>query len=61
MDAASRTVPADPAELVRQLDPIAIRHRLDAIDRERQALLVLLRAALRAVAPSDGEDATHAE
>jgi hypothetical protein len=38
----------DPAELVRQLDPDAIRRRLDQLDREREALLVLLRAALRA-------------
>jgi len=38
----------DPAALVRQLDPDAIRDRLDEIDREREALKVLLLAALRA-------------
>lgn len=38
----------DPVALVRQLDAGAIRKRLDDLDRERGALLVLLRAALRA-------------
>jgi hypothetical protein len=38
----------DPVSLVRQLDPVAIRQRLDDLDRERAALLVLLRAAQRA-------------
>jgi hypothetical protein len=38
---------ADPIVLVRQLDPDVIRERLEALDRERDALLVLLRAALR--------------
>jgi hypothetical protein len=38
----------DPASLVRQLDADAIRGRLEELDRERKALLVLLRAALRA-------------
>lgn len=42
------TVPTDPVTLVRQLDPEAIRERLNTLDRERQALLVLLRAANRA-------------
>jgi len=37
----------DPVELVRQLDPVTLSTRLDQIDRERQALLVLLRAARR--------------
>jgi hypothetical protein len=40
--------PTDATALVRQLDPDAIRQRLDALDRERSALLVLLRAAIRA-------------
>jgi hypothetical protein len=40
--------PIDPVALVRQLDPVAIRTRLDDLDREREALLVLLRAAQRA-------------
>jgi hypothetical protein len=38
----------DPVDLVRQLDPDAIRDRLEALDRERDALRVLLRAANRA-------------
>jgi hypothetical protein len=38
---------ADPVLLVNSLDPDAIRERLDALDRERGALMVLLRAALR--------------
>jgi hypothetical protein len=45
---AKHSPPADPVELVRQLDAEAIRHRLDNLDRERAALQVLLRAALRA-------------
>jgi hypothetical protein len=53
------SLPADPVELVRQLDAEAIRHRLDNLDRERAALLVLLRAALRArnKAPAPTEEA----
>ncbi len=47
MDAIA-TPPPDPAALVRQLDPDIIRQRIDTLDRERQALLVLLRAARRA-------------
>jgi hypothetical protein len=35
----------DPVALVRDLDAEAIRRRLDDLDRERSALLVLLRAA----------------
>ncbi|MBA4065462.1 MAG: hypothetical protein C0501_17460 [Isosphaera sp.] len=38
----------DPSDLVRRLDPEAIRARLDAMHRERQALLILLRASLAA-------------
>jgi hypothetical protein len=38
---------ADPIVLVQQLDADVIRERLEALDREREALLVLLRAALR--------------
>lgn len=37
----------DPVALIERLDADAIRKRLDAIDQERRALLVLLRAALR--------------
>ncbi|VTU02452.1 unnamed protein product [Gemmataceae bacterium] len=49
MDATTRpqTPKTDAVELVRQLDAGAIRARLDEIENERQALLVLLRAALR--------------
>jgi len=43
----THTPQTNPADLVRQLNPVSIRERLDALDRERQALLVLLRAALR--------------
>jgi hypothetical protein len=37
----------DPIQLLRDLDEISIRERIDAIDREREALMVLLRAAVR--------------
>lgn len=47
---ATDTLPADPTALVSQLDPDSIRQRIDAIDRERKALFVLLRAARRAQA-----------
>ncbi|MBP3957791.1 hypothetical protein J8F10_21270 [Gemmata sp. G18] len=38
----------DPVTLIRDLDADTIRDRLEAIEHERRALLVLLRAALRA-------------
>jgi len=41
----------DPVELVRTLDPDSIRSRLEIMEHERSALLVLLRAALRARRP----------
>ena len=44
---ATPTLPPDPVELVRSLDAGAIRARLEAMDREREALRVLLRAAQR--------------
>jgi hypothetical protein len=48
----------DAAALVRQLDPTTIRERIDTLDRERKALFVLLRAAVRAKSscstPRDG-------
>jgi len=37
----------NPTQLIRQLSARTIRARLDALDRERAALLVLLRAARR--------------
>lgn len=37
----------DPVQLLHDLDEDSIRERIDAIDRERQALIVLLRAAIR--------------
>jgi hypothetical protein len=46
MDLSTPT-PTDPVALVQQLHAKAIRKRLDALDRERAALRVLLRAALR--------------
>jgi hypothetical protein len=42
------SVPCDAVALVRRLDAAAIHERLDDLDRERSALLVLLRAARRA-------------
>jgi hypothetical protein len=45
---ANNSRPIDAITLIQQLDAVAIRDRLDALDRERQALLVLLRAAHRA-------------
>jgi hypothetical protein len=45
---ANNPPPTDPVILVRQLNADDIRNRLDALDRERKALLVLLRAAQRA-------------
>lgn len=51
---ATQTI-ADPIAIVRQLDAERIRERIDAIDRERDALLVLLRAAKR-YASRDGEE-----
>jgi hypothetical protein len=44
---APHALVSDPVELVRQLDADTIRERLGQLDRERQALMVLLRAALR--------------
>jgi hypothetical protein len=44
----TQSTPTDPVALVRQLDPAAIRARLEDLSRERAALLVLLRAAQRA-------------
>jgi hypothetical protein len=40
--------PTDPAALIRGLDAEIISEHIKAIDRERDALLVLLRAARRA-------------
>jgi hypothetical protein len=48
MHSAKKSPPADPVALVRELDAEAIRSRLDDLDRERAALMVLLRAAQRA-------------
>jgi hypothetical protein len=39
------TSPPDPVAIVRQLDPDDIEQRLDEMEREREALIVLLRAA----------------
>jgi hypothetical protein len=58
---APHGLPPDPIELVRQLDAATIRHRLDTLDRERAALLVLLRAAQRASRddPAPAKEVTH--
>lgn len=45
---ATTTLTADPVELIRRLDATVIRSRLEQLGREREALLVLLRAARRA-------------
>jgi hypothetical protein len=45
---ANQSCPNDPLKLIRQLDSENIRRQLNDLDRERQALLVLLRAAQRA-------------
>lgn len=46
MDAPTTFPPLpDPIALIRQLDPDVISARLEAMERERRALLVLLRAA----------------
>ncbi len=48
----------DPTQLVRELNADTIRERVDAIDRERAALLVLLRAARRSQQISTGATAS---
>jgi hypothetical protein len=61
MDAA-HILPTDAVELVHRLDATSIRERLDSLDRERKALLVLLRAAIRAKRrPGTGKEEHHAE
>jgi hypothetical protein len=54
MDAIT-TLPDDPVQLVRRLDAETIRNRIDDLDREREALMVLLRAAQRAQRPDRRE------
>lgn len=54
------TSPPDPVALLRQLDAGTIRERLAAIERERRALLVLLRAACRA-RPEQRKAVAHAD
>lgn len=56
MDTPAATVPPDPVTLIRQLNPDTIRERLAGIERERHALLVLLRAA-KAAHPTDRKGA----
>jgi hypothetical protein len=60
---AKHALSTDAAALIRRLDPDAIRERLDALDRERQALLVLLRAAMRARSDRSGppQEDRHAD
>lgn len=50
---AERT--ADPIALLRDIDPDNIRDHLARMERERRALLVLLRAACRMAAPRTEE------
>jgi hypothetical protein len=47
MDATHTPPTTDPVALLQQLDADAIRRRLADLERERSALLVLLRAARR--------------
>jgi hypothetical protein len=59
------TLISDPVALVRQLDPDVIRERLAAMDRERRALLSLLRVATTvgrrpAAAPDPVAEVAHA-
>jgi hypothetical protein len=58
---AKHTIPTDPVALVRQLDAGAIRQRIDAIERERRVLLVLLRAARRAERDAPRQPVTKKE
>jgi hypothetical protein len=62
MDATNLS-PTDPVALLSQLDADAIRQKLGAIDRERKALLVLLRAAIRARSspPAKPQEDRHAD
>ena len=60
MDATNPT-PTDPATLISQLDPKSIRERIDAINRERKALLILLRAAARVHGDRQAEPGGHHE
>jgi hypothetical protein len=53
---ATKPLLNDPVELVRQLDAGVIRQRLEDMDREREALMVLLRAALRTERRQAGKD-----
>jgi hypothetical protein len=50
----------NPTRLVRELDASAIRARVDELDRERAALMVLLRAARRVQPQSANEKAATA-
>jgi hypothetical protein len=58
------TTPSTPRELLESLDADQLRHRLDELDRERAAIIVLLRAARarrrrRRPDGTDGEEARH--
>jgi hypothetical protein len=44
---SANPLPRDPVDVVRQLDAETIRQRIVELDKERKALSVLLRAALR--------------
>jgi hypothetical protein len=48
----SADLPPNPVALIRSIDPDRIRDRLDEMEAEREALLVLLRAAQAARRPS---------
>jgi hypothetical protein len=56
MDTSIQSPPPDLIASIRLVEPNRIRDRLRALEAERQALLVLLRAAL-AVSRSDRKEA----
>jgi hypothetical protein len=52
---------SDPVDLVRQLDPDAIRRRLLEMENDRKSLLALLRAALiQSRNKGSAKEASHA-
>jgi hypothetical protein len=57
MDAEAPSQQTDPVGLIRSLDPSAIRQRIDDLDRERRALLTLLRAAI--ASQREGKEVPH--
>ena len=46
METHTPTALSDPVAVIRQIDPDDVRRRLEALEEDRRALLILLRAAL---------------